>query len=59
VHLKKCSELLHLLSKEVGWNACLWYGLFTLSNPMLDLIRHYDFPVPNAFPHVVRTLANR
>jgi hypothetical protein len=22
-------------------------------------VRHYDFPVPDAFPHVVRTLANR
>jgi hypothetical protein len=22
-------------------------------------IRHYDFPVPDAFPHVVRTLAYR
>jgi hypothetical protein len=21
-------------------------------------VRHYDFPVPDAFPHVVRTLAN-
>jgi hypothetical protein len=31
----------------------------TLSNPMSDLVRHYDFPVPDAFPHVVRTLANR
>jgi hypothetical protein len=26
---------------------------------MSDLVRHYDFPVPDAFPHVVRTLANR
>jgi hypothetical protein len=31
----------------------------TLSDPMLDLVRHYDFPVPEAFPHLVRTLANR
>jgi hypothetical protein len=22
-------------------------------------VQHYDFPVPDAFPHVVRTLANR
>jgi hypothetical protein len=22
-------------------------------------LRHYDFPVPDTFPHVVRTLANR
>jgi hypothetical protein len=33
--------------------------LLTLSDPMSDLVRHYDFPVPDAFPHVVRTLANR
>jgi hypothetical protein len=31
----------------------------TLSDPMSDLVQHYDFPVPNAFPHVVRTLAKR
>jgi hypothetical protein len=31
----------------------------TLSDPVSDLIRHYDFPVPDAFPHVVQTLANR
>jgi hypothetical protein len=31
----------------------------TLSNPMSDLVRHYDFPVPDAFPHVVQTLAKR
>jgi hypothetical protein len=31
----------------------------TLSDPMLDLVRHYDLSVPDAFPHVVRTLANR
>jgi hypothetical protein len=24
-----------------------------------DFVRHYDFPVPGAFPHVGRTLANR
>jgi hypothetical protein len=24
-----------------------------------DLVRHYDLPVPDAFPHVVRSLANR
>jgi hypothetical protein len=33
--------------------------ILTLSNPMSDLVRHYDFPVPDAFPRVVRTLANR
>jgi hypothetical protein len=26
---------------------------------MLDFVRHYDFPVPDAFLHVVWTLANR
>jgi hypothetical protein len=35
-------------------NFCL-----TLSDPMSDLVRHYDFPVPDAFPHVVWTSANR
>jgi hypothetical protein len=25
----------------------------------LDLVRHYDFPIPDAFPLVVRTLASR
>jgi hypothetical protein len=33
--------------------------ILTVSNPMLDPVRHYNFPVPDAFPHVVRTLANR
>jgi hypothetical protein len=32
--------------------------ILTLSYPMLDIVRH-DFPVPDAFPHVVQTLANR
>jgi hypothetical protein len=31
----------------------------TLSDPMSNLVQHYDFPVPDSFPHVVRTLANR
>jgi hypothetical protein len=31
----------------------------TLSYPMLDFVWHYDFPVPDAFPHVVWTLAKR
>jgi hypothetical protein len=31
----------------------------TLSDPMSDLVQHYDFPVPDAFPHVVLTLANK
>jgi hypothetical protein len=31
----------------------------TISDPMSDLVQHYDFPVPDAFPHLVRTLANR
>jgi hypothetical protein len=31
----------------------------TLSDPMSDLVRHYDFPAPDAFPPVVQTLANR
>jgi hypothetical protein len=35
------------------------YVYLTLSNPMSDLVLHYDFPVPDAFPHVVRILANR
>jgi hypothetical protein len=30
-----------------------WYSyrtaLLTLSDPMSDLVRHYDFPVPDAF----------
>jgi hypothetical protein len=25
---------------------------------MSDEVRHYDLPVPDAFPHVLRTLAN-
>jgi hypothetical protein len=33
--------------------------VLTLSDPMSDIVRHYDFPVPDVFPHVVRTLANR
>jgi hypothetical protein len=31
----------------------------TLSDRMSDLFLHYDLPVPDAFPRVVRTLANR
>jgi hypothetical protein len=40
--------------------ASLLKSLFTLtlSDPMSDIVRH-DFSVPDAFPHVVRTLANR
>jgi hypothetical protein len=34
-------------------------AFLTLSGPMLDLVRHFDFPVPDAFPHVVQALANR
>jgi hypothetical protein len=30
-----------------------------LSDPMSDLVRHYDFPVSDAFPHILRTSANR
>jgi hypothetical protein len=30
-----------------------------LLRKMLDEFRHYDFPVPNTFPHVVWTLAKR
>jgi hypothetical protein len=33
--------------------------VLTLSDPMSDLVRHYDFPVSDTFPDVVRTLANR
>jgi hypothetical protein len=33
--------------------------VLTLSDPMSDFFRYYDFPVPEAFPHVVRTLADR
>jgi hypothetical protein len=43
-------------------NYCILGGCLlslTLSIPMSDLVRHYDFPVPDAFPHVVWTLANR
>jgi hypothetical protein len=35
------------------------FSMLTLSDPMSDRFWHYDFPVPDAFPHVVRTLANR
>jgi hypothetical protein len=33
--------------------------VLTLSDPMSDFVRHYDFPVPDTFPHVEWTLANR
>jgi hypothetical protein len=36
-----------------------FYRFLTLSDPTSDLVRHYDFPVPDAFTHVLRTLANR
>jgi hypothetical protein len=39
-------------------HAVLGHGTLTLSDPMSDLVRHYDFPVPDTFPHLVRTLAN-
>jgi hypothetical protein len=52
---------------EIGLVAAVWAKrlliavntALTLSDPMPDLILHYDFPVLDAFPHVVRTLANR
>jgi hypothetical protein len=31
----------------------------TLSDPMSDFVRRYNFPVPDALSHVLRTLANR
>jgi hypothetical protein len=44
------------------WSLVLYFSLLqhalTLSDPMSDLVRHYDFPVPDAFLHVVRILAN-
>jgi hypothetical protein len=33
------------------------YSSLTLSDPKSDFVQYYDFPVPDAFPHVVRTLA--
>jgi hypothetical protein len=30
-----------------------------LKSALHVFVQHYDFPVPDAFPHVVRTLANR
>jgi hypothetical protein len=39
--------------------AILVLFILTLSDPMSDLVQHYDFPGPDAFPHVVRTLVNR
>jgi hypothetical protein len=39
MHLKPIIALLELYS--------------TLSDPMSDLVRHYDFPVPIAFPSIL------
>jgi hypothetical protein len=50
-----CSNVLFSICGEIKE---LWEGILTLSDPTSDLIRH-DFPVPEAFPHVVWTLANR
>jgi hypothetical protein len=53
---KTASSLQYIFLSEIkeSKSECI----LTLSDPMSDLVRH-DFPVPNAFPHVVRTLANR
>jgi hypothetical protein len=45
--------------QSTATGACNGFGMLTLSDPMSDLVQHYDFPVPDTFPHVVRTLANR
>jgi hypothetical protein len=41
-------ERIHVVAKWL-----LWYQRYrnqlTLSDPMSDLIRHYDFPFPDAF----------
>jgi hypothetical protein len=36
-----------LQSTAIGM--CNVYGMLTLSDPMSDLVRHYGFPVPDAF----------
>jgi hypothetical protein len=54
-----CTHPLEHKLQSTAIGVCNGYGMLTLSDPMLDLVRHYDFPVPHAFPHVVRTLANR
>jgi hypothetical protein len=41
---------------------CPYYMRKSIGNRKIiisDFVWHYDFPVPNAFPNVVRTLANR
>jgi hypothetical protein len=50
--------LLPVLTKLCGITGKDIAGL-TLSDPMSDLVRHFDFPVPDAFPNVVWTSANR
>jgi hypothetical protein len=71
----KLSEYTYVLwIGHFAWKGIVFYVLFamcmysfivtvcmdlTVSDPMSYLVRHYYFPVPDAFPHVVRTLANR
>jgi hypothetical protein len=35
------------------------YIVLTFSDPMSNLVRHYDITVPEVFPYLLRTLANR
>jgi hypothetical protein len=47
-------------NEHINYNGIILrpYLPLTLYAPMSDLVRRYDFPVPYAFPHVVRALAN-
>jgi hypothetical protein len=51
--------LSHVISKKEYSLAQQYVFKLTLSDPMSDLARNYDFPVPGALPYVVQTLANR
>jgi hypothetical protein len=54
------SPTLIYFGRERGlWVTCNYPTVLKEKNMNRNEVRHYDFPVPDAFPHVVRTLANR
>jgi hypothetical protein len=58
------SPVLNYFGRERGWRVtCNYPTVLKEKNInrkiiMSGFVRHYDFPVPDAFPYVVRTLAN-
>jgi hypothetical protein len=56
--------LIHFGRERGWWVTCNYPTVLKEKNinrnrKSTTFVRHYDFPVPDAFPHVVRTSANR